>query len=256
MILNTSIKFKILHSTTHLLSLFGAIWVLMTGNYQWLIPSLIMFLYAGIFGINISLHRYYSHRSFKTGKLRDLFLLFSSFFPMVGSPAMWSSLHVYHHIHSDTDKDPHSPNRSNKFKIWFALWPPVNIPLSIFRRFVKDKKMMFLHKHYFLLIACYALLLLAIDWRLLVFVFAIPAVGCFHGASAIAVIPHLTLWGSYRTHNTNDSSRNSIIAWIFSLGEGWHNNHHNSPRNYRSGEKWWEIDHSAFIIKHFFKTDK
>jgi stearoyl-CoA desaturase (delta-9 desaturase) len=80
---------------------------------------------------------------------------------------------------------------------------------------------------------------------------AIPAVGCFHGASVIAVIPHLNTWGSYRNHNSGDSSKNSAIAWIFSLGEGWHNNHHNNPRNYRSGEKWWELDHSAFIIKHF-----
>jgi stearoyl-CoA desaturase (delta-9 desaturase) len=111
--------------------------------------------------------------------------------------------------------------------------------------------MNFIHRNYFLLVVLYATVLLLIDWKLLVFVMAIPAVGCFHGASVIAVIPHLNTWGSYRNHNSGDSSKNSAIAWIFSLGEGWHNNHHNNPRNYRSGEKWWELDHSAFIIKHF-----
>lgn len=244
-------KFKIMHVVTHLLTLFGMGWSIWSNEYAWLGLSFLVFLYAGIMGVNVSLHRYYSHRSFKTGPIRDWILLISSFLPLLGSPAAWGSVHVYHHITSDTDKDPHCPKNSNWFDVWFTRWPKIKIPLGVFKRFVRDPKMNFIHRNYFLLVVLYATVLLLIDWKLLVFVMAIPAVGCFHGASAIAVIPHLNTWGSYRNHNSGDSSKNSAIAWIFSLGEGWHNNHHNNPRNYRSGEKWWELDHSAFIIKHF-----
>jgi stearoyl-CoA desaturase (delta-9 desaturase) len=244
-----------MHVCTHALTIFGIIWAISNAEYYWLLISFLFFLYAGIIGVNISLHRYYAHRSFKTGPIRDIILLISSFMPLLGSPAAWGSIHSYHHKTSDTKNDPHCPKNSSWIKIWFTSWPRIKIPYSIFKRFVNDKKVYFLHKYYFTSVILYALVLLLIDWKLLVFVMAIPAVGCFHGASAIAVIPHLNTWGSYRNHSSSDNSRNSFIAWILSLGEGWHNNHHHNPRNYRSGEKWWELDHSAFIIKHFLMKD-
>jgi stearoyl-CoA desaturase (delta-9 desaturase) len=40
-------------------------------------------------------------------------------------------------------------------------------------------------------------------------------------------------------------------------GEGWHNNHHADPMNWRFGQKWWQIDVTAYIIKLMrFKTTK
>jgi stearoyl-CoA desaturase (delta-9 desaturase) len=251
--LSTTQKFRLLHLFTHTATIIGLIWLVLTGNYAWLILSFVAFLFAGIFGVNIALHRYFSHSSFKTNKFWDWFLLISSFFPMLGSPAAWGSVHVYHHIHSDTDKDPHSPKNAGKFGSWFTLWPEMKIPLSIFKHFARDKRILFLHRHYFKLIVAYVVALGIINPLLIPFLFAIPAVGCFHGAAAIAVLPHLNI-GGYRNHNTTDNSHNNVLAWILSLGEGWHNNHHHNSRNYRHGEKWWEIDPSAFIIKHFIKT--
>lgn len=254
--LSTTTKFRLLHVATHSLTLIGIFWLLFSQQWFWLLVSLGMFLYAGIMGVNIGLHRYYSHRSFKTGPLRDWFILISTFFPMLGSPAAWGSIHVFHHAHSDGPKDPHSPKNAGIVGSWFTLWPEVKMPLSIFKRFMKEPKMKFLHKHYFDLVIAYVIVLALINPLLIIFLFAIPAVGCFHGASAIAVLPHLNTWGSYRTHTTRDNSRNSFVAWIFSLGEGWHNNHHNNSKSYRQGEQWWELDHSAFIIKYFLATEK
>lgn len=254
MTISTTTKFRLLHMFTHTVSIAGLWWAFSTGNTQWLWVSLAMFLYAGIIGVNVSLHRYYSHRSFKTGPIRDWVLLISSFLPMLGSPAAWCSVHIYHHLWSDTDKDPHSPKNAGKFGSWFTLWPEMHIPLSIFRRFFKEEKMRFLHRHYFKLVLAYIVILAVIDWRLVPFLFALPAVGCFHGASSIAVIPHLTNFpGNYRNHeDSGDNSQNSVVAWVMSLGEGWHNNHHWRGNRYRHGEKWWELDPSAFIIKHIF----
>jgi stearoyl-CoA desaturase (delta-9 desaturase) len=31
-------------------------------------------------------------------------------------------------------------------------------------------------------------------------------------------------------------------------GEGWHNNHHAFPADYRFGQKWWQIDVTRYII--------
>lgn len=252
--LSITTKFKILHIVTHMLSLAGLVWVFQSKQYEWLLLAAIWFLYSGIFGVNIALHRYFSHDSFKTSKFGYWLLLVSSFFPMLGSPAAWGTIHRFHHANSDMVTDPHSPKVSGKFGSWFTIWPKVDIPLSIFRSFIKDKNIFFLNQYYFTLVVVYVLLLAIIDWRLVCFFFAIPAVGCFHGASAIAVIPHIKGFGNYRNHETPDNSQNSVLAWILSLGEGWHNNHHHNAKKYRHGEKWWEFDPSAFIIKYFLKS--
>lgn len=254
--LNLSQKFKLLHAFTHLMAIGGLIWVFQTGQYFWLLISFFFFLYAGIFGVNIALHRYFSHDSFETGKFGYWLLLVSSFFPMLGSPAAWGSVHIYHHMVSDTEKDPHSPVNAGILGSWFTFWPKVKIPLSIYRHFAKDKNIQFLDRHYFTLIVAYVALLLVINPILVPFLFAIPAVGCFHGASAIGVLPHGKRLIGYRNHETKDNSYNNVLAWILSLGEGWHNNHHHNSRNYRHGEKWWELDPSAFIIKNFLKTNR
>jgi fatty-acid desaturase len=247
-------KFAALHITTHLLALFGIIWVVQTKNYNWLLVSFVVYLFAGIVGVNIALHRYFAHHSFKTHAVGYWFLLIASFFPMLGSPAMWGSVHRFHHMHSDKDLDPHNPRSVGVLRSWFTIWPRIDIPMSLFRPFVKDKNIAFLDRNYFKLIMLYGLALAFIDIKFLVFIFAIPAVGCFHGAASIAVLPHLDGWGSYANHKVEDYSRNNFFAWILSLGEGWHNNHHHNPAKYRHGEKWWEVDPPAFIIKNFFMT--
>jgi fatty-acid desaturase len=255
MTLTITQKFRLLHVASHSAALWGLWYVWHTRDTVWLWLSLAMFLYAGIIGVNVSLHRYWSHRSFKTGPLREWMLLVSSFFPMLGSPAAWGTVHIYHHAHSDDDKDPHSPKNAGLFGSWFTFWPKMQIPVSIYRRFANDDRLKFLHRHYFKLAIAYVLILAAINPLLVPFLWAIPAVGCFHGAASVAVIPHLK-WipGNYRSHDTRDNSCNSFLTTILSLGEGWHNNHHFRSGSYRHGEKWWEIDVSAWIIKHLLST--
>jgi stearoyl-CoA desaturase (delta-9 desaturase) len=68
------------------------------------------FYILNILGIWMTLHRYYSHKSFN---FRYLFLKY--IFTLIailagrGSPLGWVYLHRQHHAYSDTEKDPHSP---------------------------------------------------------------------------------------------------------------------------------------------------
>ena len=56
------------------------------------------------------------------------------------------------------------------------------------------------------------------------------------------------LSGSRRFATTDDSRNNSILA-LFTLGEGWHNNHHHAARSVRLGLRWWEIDVGYYVIR-------
>lgn len=208
-----------------------------------------MYLIAGLIGVNVALHRYFSHRGFSVHNWTHYLLLLISILPCLGSPVAWGTMHLYHHIHSDTENDPHSPTRRGYFKSWFAVWPKTEPSIDVFREFLKSPGVLFVHKYYFSIVFSYAAILAIVDWRLAIFAFAIPAVGCFHGAAAIAVIPHIKMPGNYRRHSTFDQSYNSLLANLLSLGEGWHNNHHNNAKKYKHGEAWWEIDVAAWLIR-------
>ena len=227
-----------------------------TGAYWWFLIGLACFLWTGIVGVNVALHRYYSHNAFKTTPFREKILLASSVLTSLGSPAMWCSVHRLHHTTSDTDKDPHNPVRG-ALKTWFGIWPSVVIPKRFITPFLKTKLMKFVHNNYFLISAIIIGVLASISIPLAAFAYAIPAIGCFHGAQAIGVLPHLTgKWQlGYRRYDVKDLSHNNWLAAILSLGEGWHNNHHANPGRWWQGETWWEIDPPAFMIKYFFKVD-
>jgi stearoyl-CoA desaturase (Delta-9 desaturase) len=48
---------------------------------------------------------------------------------------------------------------------------------------------------------------------------------------------------------TKDTSKNSFILALVTLGEGWHNNHHYHPSSVNQGFYWWEIDISYYALK-------
>ena len=48
---------------------------------------------------------------------------------------------------------------------------------------------------------------------------------------------------------TGDDSRNNWLLAFFTMGEGWHNNHHAYQASVRQGFRWWEIDLTFYIIK-------
>ena len=52
-----------------------------------------------------------------------------------------------------------------------------------------------------------------------------------------------------KKHKINEESRNSWIASLITLGEGWHNNHHANSKDWNNQENWWEFDPPAWIIR-------
>jgi stearoyl-CoA desaturase (delta-9 desaturase) len=64
----------------------------------------------GTIGIEIGLHRYFSHKSFRANKPMSVMLAILASVGAMGPVFYWAHYHRRHHQHSDTEKDPHSPN--------------------------------------------------------------------------------------------------------------------------------------------------
>lgn len=238
-------QIKILQIINIILTLTGIIYLVVDFNWYYFSVAMISFLWFGVVGANAGLHRYFSHHSFNINRFWQLVLAITGTLCSLGSIISWVAVHRYHHLHADTEQDPHSPKYIGARRAYTYDWKRTNISKKFIKDVISDSAILFLHRHYFKVIATYLLILSIIDPWLIIYAYAIPATGCLNGVSAVTVIGHIH---GYTSHKVNDTSKNSWVACIMSLGEGWHNNHHAHPYNWRQGERWWEIDPPAFVI--------
>jgi stearoyl-CoA desaturase (delta-9 desaturase) len=243
---NFNTQIKSLQLVNILLSIIGICYLIVDFSIGYFSTFIISFLIFGVIGANAGYHRYFSHRTYKTYRSVEVLLAVIGTLATLGSIISWVALHRYHHQHADTEKDPHSPRHIGWWKAYTYDWRRADISKKLIRDVVQDPLIVFLHKHYFKIIFAYVTLLLLINPWLIIFAYAMPATGCLNGVAAVTVFGHIH---GYINHQVNDTAKNSWIANIMSLGEGWHNNHHTRPYQWKQGEKWWEIDPPSWFIR-------
>lgn len=249
--MNAQTKLHLWHIFNHLLAILGLILIIQSNSYYWLVYSYLMYIIIGMLGVNIGLHRYLSHRSFKTGIKRDIFLKYISILSGLGSPIVWVAMHRHHHATSDTDKDIQAPKNIGFLRAWFLHYKTASFSPSTVRDVISCRHNKFIHKHYFKILFFIYTTISLINPLYTIYLFAIPAVLCFHGAAALGVLNHTF---GYKVATTKDNSYNNILASIVSLGEGWHNYHHAYPGDYKQGHQWFEFDPTARCIELAFKV--
>ena len=62
-----------------------------------------------MFCITAGYHRYFSHRSYKMGRVPQFLLAFGGTTAVQKGPLWWASHHRIHHRYTDLDGDVHSP---------------------------------------------------------------------------------------------------------------------------------------------------
>lgn len=211
-------------------------------------------------GVTVGLHRLLSHRSFACPKPLEYFLVMSGYLAFEGSPMWWATIHRAHHRHDDTELDPHSPRYGlfNAHVGWLLKrgYESHIDPALQAKDLIKDPLYRFLeqggnwHRAHLLAIAiCLGfrlVILLCFGW--------IPALASLAAALVVLQVPlllnvlcHIPKLG-YRSFATKDDSVNVWWVAIFSMGEGWHNNHHARPGSAKTGLKYFEFDPSWLVI--------
>jgi fatty-acid desaturase len=209
------------------------------------------FLY-GCLGIVVTFHRNLTHQSYKTHPFIVKILSLLGCLGGTGSPLAWVAIHINHHIKSDKPGDPHSPLYKGLEIFTMSYEKEVDSSTKWrMKQIVTDRYQQFLHRYYFGIIAAWSLILFSVGgFYLVVFLHLLPALITMIMSNIVNYIGHKpSQLGSYRRYNLNDQSTNNWLWAIPSWGETWHNNHHRHPKNFSCGEKWWEIDISAMIIR-------
>lgn len=213
--------------------------------------ALCLFLYyLRMFAITGGYHRYFSHRSYKTGRLFQFLLALLGTTALQKGPLWWASHHRAHHRFSDQPGDVHSPRQHG---LWWA-----HVGWILCRRyeptdwhriqdFARFPEIRWLNRWHLLPpIAAGGLLFLLGGWHALLWGGFMSTVLLWHGTFTINSLSHV--FGS-RRYATPDDSRNNLWLALITMGEGWHNNHHRYQSSVNQGFFWWEIDMSYYMLK-------
>lgn len=202
---------------------------------------------------SIILHKYYTHKTFKVNKTLQWIFAYLGTLSLNGSVLAWSNMHRLHHATSDRENDPHNPRKIGLFRSLFVFDPnkytnnsKLISNLKNCQDLLKDKSVMFFHKHLVETITLTYILLFFIN--LLPVVLIATAVS-FIGLFFTTYVYHFNVpLLHYRNNQTVDKSYNNWLSTILFPGEAYHNNHHYDPSKYNTAKRWWEFDLSVIII--------
>jgi stearoyl-CoA desaturase (delta-9 desaturase) len=226
---------------------FAALWTGVT--WEAVVLGIVLY-WLRMFGITAGYHRYFSHRSYATSRVFQFILACLAQSSAQKSVLWWAAKHRHHHLFSDTEHDVHSP-RHTGFLFAHVGWifAPKHDTVDLVKvgDFTKYPELMWLHKYELVPSVMLALITFLIaGWPGLVFGFFWSTVALYHATFCINSLAHVH--GS-RSYVTGDDSRNNWLLAFFTMGEGWHNNHHAYQASVRQGFRWWEIDPTFYIIK-------
>jgi stearoyl-CoA desaturase (delta-9 desaturase) len=248
------LPFVILHSG--FLTVFWVGWSPFALAFAFVLYVFRMFAVTGIY------HRYFAHKTYKTSRVMQFVFGLWGLLSVQKGPLWWAAHHRKHHATSDTMEDPHSPLRRGFFWShigWLLTDANMVTDLKRVPDLAKFPELRFLNRFDGIgalllaifsitlgeMLKAYAPQLHTNGLQLFIWGSFISTALLFNGTVTINSLAHV--YGS-RRYDTDDTSRNNFWLALITLGEGWHNNHHQFPGSVRQGFYWWEIDVSYYIL--------
>jgi stearoyl-CoA desaturase (delta-9 desaturase) len=211
---------------------------------------------ARAFGVTAGYHRLLAHASFRARRATQFALSLLGALATQGGPLWWVSHHRNHHRYTETPKDIHSPQQRG---FWYSHmgWmmdkacfegPATNV--KELHRFPELKALQRFYPALILgqIAAFYALGAVIARFspesgtsgaQMVVWGYFVSTVALWHATFSVNSVCHI--WGR-QSYDAGDSSTNNWAVAFFTLGEGWHNNHHKFAYSARHGLQWWQVD--------------
>jgi stearoyl-CoA desaturase (Delta-9 desaturase) len=219
-----------------------------------------------VFAFEGAAHRYFSHKAFKTSRVMQALLGLMVAASGQRGPIWWAMHHRDHHRYSDTEQDVHSPVAHSFWQAhvgWLMRADTVDTDLAAVKDLARVPELVWINRWHMLFpLAVLVLTVLlgaytplfgrsGLGWAALVWAFFVPTVLALHAAFAVNTMTHGRRPGffSQRRFDTGDTTTNSWLLAIPTLGASWHNNHHRCAYAARAGFYWWELDLTYLVLR-------
>ncbi|KAJ1568698.1 hypothetical protein HK096_005618 [Nowakowskiella sp. JEL0078] len=223
-------------------------------------PSIYWLAYAcwhlGTLGITMGYHRLWSHRTYDAHPLYRLTMAILGTMAFQGSIKWWALRHRLHHRYTDTDHDPYNAKKGLWFShIGWIFEKPFYPRMKLVDQsdLNADPIVVFQHKYFPQLAFTSAFIVPTI-----IGYFLGDALGAFLycGFVTRVVTWHVTFsinsfahYNGEQLYSTETSARGNFILAVLTNGEGYHNFHHEFPKDYRNGVETFDYDPSKWLIK-------
>ncbi|KAI0396339.1 delta-9 acyl-CoA desaturase [Xylariaceae sp. FL0594] len=224
---------------------------------SWKTAAFAVFYYfnSGL-GITAGYHRLWAHTSYKASLPLKIYLAAMGAASVEGSARWWSRDHRAHHRYTDTEKDPYSVRKGLLYSHigWMVMKQnPKRIGRTDISDLNDDPVVVWQHKHYIKCVLTMALIVPTLvcglgwgDW-MGGFIYG-GILRIFFVQQATFCVNSLAHWLGDQPFDDRNSPRDHVLTALVTLGEGYHNFHHEFPSDYRNAIEWWQYDPTKWFI--------
>ncbi|KAL5355654.1 acyl-CoA desaturase [Aspergillus floccosus] len=201
-------------------------------------------------------HRLWAHSSYRASTPLKIYLAAVGVGACQGSIRWWSRGHRAHHRYTDTEKDPYSVRKGFWYSHigWMVMKQnPKNIGRADITDLNEDSIVIWQHRHYIKAVLFMGLifptLICGLGWGDWAggFIYAGILRATFVQQATFCV-NSLAHWIGEQPFDDRNSPRDHVITALVTLGEGYHNFHHEFPSDYRNAIEWWQYDPTKWAI--------
>jgi stearoyl-CoA desaturase (delta-9 desaturase) len=228
--------------------------------WQTIVFALLYGILTGL-GITAGYHRLFAHRSYEATLPLRYILVTLAAGALQGSVQWWSRGHRAHHRYTDTDLDPYSAHKGLFYShMGWLLFKPRRRPGVVDTTdLANDESVQWQGRN-----------LLALN---IIMGFVVPILVCglgwgdyrggyfYASVLRLLIVHHTTFCVNSLAHYLGDapfddkhSPRDHYITALVTLGEGYHNFHHEFPSDYRNALRWFQYDPTKWAIWIFQKV--
>ena len=215
------------------------------------------FFVATGLSITLGYHRLFSHRTFEASWPVRLFTLLFGAAAFENSVLHLAADHRRHHKFVDQEDDPYDITKGffHAHIGWTLFKLKPNTPMDNVADLERDRLVCWQHRYYLplaILVSFGLPSVIGLAWG------GWPAaLGSFliAGVARIVFVHHMTFFINSLCHtlgrqpySSRCTARDSALMAFFTLGEGYHNFHHEFQHDYRNGVKPWQFDPTKWTI--------
>ncbi|KAG5645500.1 hypothetical protein DXG03_005910 [Asterophora parasitica] len=245
------LSFSIL-TITPLIGVVGAYYTPLRAKTFWFA---VFYYYVTGLGITAGYHRLWAHRSYNASKPLQYFLAIVGAGAVEGSIKWWSRGHRAHHRYTDTDLDPYNAHKGFAYSHmgWMMIKPRRKPGVADVSDLSKNDVIRWQHRHYLELILFMGFVFpTLVPWLLWGdakggYIYAGVLRLCFvhHSTFCVNSLAH---WLGEAPFDDKHTPRDHLITALVTIGEGYHNFHHQFPMDYRNAIKWYQYDPTKWFI--------
>jgi len=216
--------------------------------------SIFYYFFTGL-GITAGYHRLWAHRSYNASLPLQYFLAIAGAGAVEGSIKWWSRGHRAHHRYTDTELDPYNAHKGFFYSHigWMLMKPRRKPGVADVSDLSKNPVIRWQHKYYLPMILLVSFIIpTIIPWLLWNdarggYVYAGVLRLCFvhHSTFCVNSLAH---WLGETPFDDKHTPRDHFATALVTIGEGYHNFHHQFPMDYRNAIRWYQYDPTKWFI--------